>query len=50
MQLDVKAFVDSLSVMGLGMLGIFTVIVVIILCVAALCRLFPAKEKEESQN
>ena len=41
---DVKAFVDTLPIMGLGMLGIFVVTAVIILSMYALNALFKDKK------
>ena len=38
---------ESLSVMGLGMLGIFSVAVVLILIMMLLTKLFPAKKDTE---
>ena len=36
-------FIESLKVMGFGMLGIFTVSVVLIVIMKVLVKLFPAK-------
>lgn len=36
-------FMESLKVMGFGMLGIFTVAVVLIVIMKVLVKLFPAK-------
>ena len=38
---------ESLRVMGLGMLGIFSVAVVLILIMILLTKLFPAKKDSE---
>ncbi|MGI5895016.1 MAG: hypothetical protein ACOX6P_10575 [Candidatus Merdivicinus sp.] len=40
MNFDVAAFVDSLSVMGLGMLGIFIVVAVLIGAMSLLTKIF----------
>lgn len=40
MNLNVEAFVDSLGIMGLGMLGIFIVVAVLIAVMAILTRVF----------
>jgi hypothetical protein len=40
-------FIESLKVMGFGMLGIFAVAVVLIVIMKVLTKLFPAKEVEE---
>ena len=40
MSLNVAAFVDSLSIMGLGMLGIFIVVAVLIAVMALRTRVF----------
>ena len=39
-------FIESLRVMGLGMLGIFTVAIVLIVIMKVLVKLFPAKTEE----
>lgn len=39
----IENFLQSLSVMGMGMLGIFIVIGVIMACVWGLCKAFPDK-------
>lgn len=41
-----KNFLDSLPVMGMGMLGIFIVIGVIMACVWALGKAFPDKGED----
>ena len=38
-------FLESLKVMGLGMLGIFTVTVALVLIMKLLTKLFPARNK-----
>lgn len=44
-------FLESLKVMGLGMLGIFTVTVVLVLIMKLLTKLFPADHPDkESQE
>ena len=40
LSIDTSALLRALSIMGIGMLGIFIVTGVIILCVAALNKLF----------
>lgn len=48
MNIDVKAFMDSLQYMGKGMLGVFIVMLVIILMTVALNKvtaMFGKKEK-----
>ena len=42
----VELFLQTLPIMGMGMLGIFAVILVIILVVAALNKLTAPKEKK----
>ena len=39
-------FMESLKVMGFGMLGIFTVAIVLIVIMKVLVKLFPAKKEE----
>lgn len=44
-------FLESLKVMGLGMLGIFTVTVALVLIMKLLTKLFPAvRSDKESQE
>ena len=43
----ITSFIESLRVMGLGMLGIFSVAVVLILIMILLTKLFPAKKDFE---
>ena len=43
----ITTFVESLKVMGLGMLGIFSVAVALILIMVLLTKLFPAKKNSE---
>ena len=43
----ITSFMESLKVMGLGMLGIFSVAVVLILIMMLLTKLFPAKKDTE---
>ena len=43
----ITSFMESLRVMGLGMLGIFSVAVVLILIMMLLTKLFPAKKDTE---
>ena len=51
MKIDVGAFLDSLSIMGYGMLGIFIVTVIIISSVWFLNAVTsPKKEKENNQQ
>lgn len=40
-------FMESLKVMGFGMLGIFVVAIVLIVIMKVLTTLFPAKKEEE---
>ena len=40
------AFVENLKYMGVGMIGIFIVIGIIILCTVGLNRIFSGKAKE----
>lgn len=40
-------FMESLKVMGFGMLGIFVVAIVLIVIMKVLTALFPAKKEEE---
>lgn len=41
---DLQALLDSLPMMGYGMLGIFIAVAVIILVVVALCKIFPVEK------
>lgn len=43
-------FLASLRVMGLGMLGIFTVAVVLMLIMMLLTKIFPAKQQETDEE
>ena len=43
----ITSFIESLRVMGLGMLGIFSVAVVLILIMMLLTKLFPVKKDAE---
>lgn len=43
-------FLASLRVMGLGMLGIFSVAVVLMLIMMLLTKLFPAKKDENKKE
>ena len=45
MHIDVNAFLQTLPIMGFGMLGIFAVIIVISLLVSLLSKMFPVKKK-----
>ncbi len=47
MTIDVQAFLASLPIMGLGMLGIFIVIIAIMLAVKIMSYLTAPKNKEE---
>lgn len=47
--IDFAAFMDTLPIMGKGMLGIFAVILAIILCVFVLNKLTSKKNKPEPQ-
>lgn len=44
MHIDFNAFLDSFYVMGMGMVGIFIVIVVLMLVLKGLTLLFPEKK------
>ena len=44
MFISIEKFLASLPIMGFGMLGIFIVIGVIMVCVAILTKIFPAKK------
>ena len=44
---NVQALLDSLPIMGFGMLGIFIVIGVIMGSVVILDKIFPAKKKDD---
>ena len=41
---NVQALLESLPMMGYGMLGIFIDVAVIILTVVVLCKIFPVKK------
>ena len=43
-------FFASLKVMGLGMLGIFSVAVVLVIIMLVLNKLFPAKHEADEEN
>lgn len=45
--IDIPAFLASLPMMGMGMLGIFAVILVIYLCIMILNRATVKKKKED---
>ena len=47
MNLNIDAFLNSLPMMGKGMLGIFVVTIVIILMIALLNKVTVAKKTEE---
>lgn len=47
--MNFQAFLSSFSVMWQGMLGIFVVVAVIVLCVVLLRKIFPNKNKD-SEN
>ena len=47
MNLNIDAFLNSLPMMGKGMLGIFVVTIVIILMIALLNKVTAAKQAEE---
>lgn len=44
MHIDFNAFLQTLPIMGFGMLGIFAVIIVISLLVSLLAKIFPVKK------
>ena len=44
MNFDVNAFLDSFRVMGLGMLGIFMVIIVLMVLLKIMTLIFPEKK------
>ncbi len=43
-------FIESLRVMGLGMLGIFAVAIILILIMKALTALFPGEQKDSKNE
>ena len=45
--MNIDALIDSLPIVGWGMLGIFIVIGVIMLSVVILTKIFPPKKDEE---
>lgn len=45
---NAENFVESLKVMGYGMLGIFVVAAVLVLIMVLLTKLFPAKKEEKA--
>ena len=49
MKFDVQALLDSLPIMGWGMLGIFIVIGVMMVFVLLFSKLFPVKKDEETK-
>ena len=49
MKFDVQAFLDSLPIMGWGMLGIFIVIGVMMVFVLLFSKLFPVKNDKEKK-
>ncbi len=44
--MNIASFMNSLKVMGVGMLGIFIVTFVLIIVMVLLTKLFPAKNEE----
>lgn len=49
MKFDVQALLDSLPIMGWGMLGIFIVIGVMMIFVLLFSKLFPVKTDKETK-
>ncbi|HIQ59281.1 MAG TPA: hypothetical protein IAB22_07490 [Candidatus Merdivicinus intestinavium] len=47
MHIDVAAFLDSLKIMGIGMLGIFIVVLVLIAVMVLLTKVFPEKKEDK---
>lgn len=47
MHIDVAAFLDSLKIMGIGMLGIFIVTMVLIGVMVLLTKAFPEKKEDK---
>ena len=47
MHIDVAAFLDSLKIMGIGMLGIFIVVQVLIAVMVLLTKVFPEKKEDK---
>ncbi len=46
MGLNIAGFMETLPIMGFGMLGIFVVMIVIYLCIRLLGLLFPEKGEQ----
>ena len=47
MHIDVAAFLDSLKIMGIGMLGIFIVVLVLIAVMVLLTKVYPEKKEDK---
>ena len=47
MHIDVADFLDSLKIMGIGMLGIFIVVLVLIAVMVLLTKVFPEKKEDK---
>ena len=47
MHIDVAAVLDSLKIMGIGMLGIFIVVLVLIAVMVLLTKVFPEKKEDK---
>lgn len=47
---NAENFVESLRVMGYGMLGIFVVAAVLVLIMILLTKIFPAKKNEKKEE
>ena len=47
MHIDVAAFLESLKIMGIGMLGIFIVTMVLIGVMVLLTKVFPEKKEDK---
>ncbi len=45
--MNIQGFIESLPIMRYGMLGIFIVILVILLCMRLLTKLFPPKSDDK---
>ena len=50
MHIDVAAFLESLKIMGIGMLGIFIVTMVLIGVMVLLTKAFPEKKEDKEEK
>lgn len=48
--MKMENFIESLKVMGFGMLGIFVVAIVLVVIMVVLTRLFPARPEKENNE